>query len=376
MDINRLKEIIREEIYNTLTEVNDSYARVSKPKFIKDKNNPNFLYVNFKYDTGGGVLTALGKETMAGQIRRLSSAEAMKQATALAKDLEAKYNLEDIDVYDKENGVVQIFAVSDDFIDIDPNMLGKSVNEVKTYKKGDKLKIKLKNGKKFDVIFDVYANQKGVAFGKFKDGSGEYDTKPFSLDSIVVNEATEEDLNEMAKITGNLKSSIEKVIQDNPDLEGLPLKKKIKADKSVENALEGDTLYDNQLNKFIALIKGEREVGKRGRKANPTKIPTTKSLKKPTPDKQVSKPIKTTGMDNEDKEAFKSGESDEIAKSISKSTPEEKKEKFNLGLKFIKKYKDDKPKIDAYLKKAKEEYKLSTSMLKDLKRAAGRDVKS
>jgi hypothetical protein len=53
-----------------------------------------------------------------------------------------------------------------------------SVNEVTTYKKGDKLKIKLKNGKKFDVIFDVYAKQKGVAFGKFKDGSGEYNTKP------------------------------------------------------------------------------------------------------------------------------------------------------------------------------------------------------
>ncbi len=103
---------------------NDSYVRVSEPKFIKDKNNPNFLYVNFKYDTGSGVLTALGKETMSGQIRRLSSAEAMKQATALAKDLEAKYNLEDIDVYDKENGVVQIFAVSDDFMDMNPNMFG------------------------------------------------------------------------------------------------------------------------------------------------------------------------------------------------------------------------------------------------------------
>ena len=100
-----------------------SYVRVSEPKFVKDKTNPNFLYVNFKYDTGGGVLTALGKETMAGQIRRLSSAEAMKQATALAKDLEAKYNLEDIDVYDKENGIVQIFAISDDFIDMNPNML-------------------------------------------------------------------------------------------------------------------------------------------------------------------------------------------------------------------------------------------------------------
>ena len=47
-------------------------------------------------------------------------------------------------------------------------------------------------------------------------------------------------------------------------------------------------------------------------------------------------------------------------------------EKFNLGLRFIKKYKDDKAKIDAYMKKAKEEYKLSKSMLDDLNRAAGR----
>jgi hypothetical protein len=44
-------------------------------------------------------------------------------------------------------------------------------NEGKTYKKGDKLKIKLKNGKEFDLTFDSYGRQKGMAFGKFKDGS-------------------------------------------------------------------------------------------------------------------------------------------------------------------------------------------------------------
>jgi hypothetical protein len=54
-----------------------------------------------------------------------------------------------------------------------------SVNEVKKYKKGDKLKIKLKNGKEFDLTFDSYGRQKGMAFGKF-DG----DKKPFSLDTI------------------------------------------------------------------------------------------------------------------------------------------------------------------------------------------------
>jgi hypothetical protein len=59
-----------------------------------------------------------------------------------------------------------------------------SVNEAKNYKKGDKLKIKLPNGKKFDVVFVDYSGTKGIAYGKFKDG-GEVSTKPFSLSSIV-----------------------------------------------------------------------------------------------------------------------------------------------------------------------------------------------
>jgi hypothetical protein len=66
------------------------------------------------------------------------------------------------------------------------DMVGYSVvNEAKQYKKGDKLKIKLPNGKKFDVVFDMYSRTKGVALGKFKDGSGEYTIKPFNLDTIV-----------------------------------------------------------------------------------------------------------------------------------------------------------------------------------------------
>jgi hypothetical protein len=64
---------------------------------------------------------------MTGQIRRESAAEAMKLAGDVARDLEAKYNLEDIEISDLENGKVRVFAVSDDFINIDPNMLGESV---------------------------------------------------------------------------------------------------------------------------------------------------------------------------------------------------------------------------------------------------------
>ena len=62
------------------------------------------------------------------------------------------------------------------------------LKEAKKYKKGDKLKIKLPNGKEFDVVFDGYLKQDGVAFGKFKDEYGEFETKPFSLDTII-NEA-------------------------------------------------------------------------------------------------------------------------------------------------------------------------------------------
>jgi hypothetical protein len=73
-------------------------------------------------------------------------------------------------------------------------------------------------------------------------------------------------LNEMAKIAGALDAAIRKVIEDNPDLEGLPLKKAIKGSEKVKDALDTDELYDNQLNKFIALVKGQRELGKKGRK--------------------------------------------------------------------------------------------------------------
>lgn len=96
--------------------------------------------------------------------------------------------------------------------------------------------------------------------------------KKAELKSFVKEEILNEmAIQEMAKIKGDLQSSIEKVIKDNPDLERLPLKKAIKADADVQSALGDQTLYDNQLSKFIAASKGEREVGKRGRKSDPNK---------------------------------------------------------------------------------------------------------
>jgi hypothetical protein len=95
-------------------------------------------------------------------------------------------------------------------------------------------------------------------------------------------------LNEMAKISGKLESAIRKVIVNNHELEGLALKKKIKADDAVIDALEGDDLYDNQLNKFIALTRGERTLAQRGRK--PTETPTPKPSPKSVTTKPQSKP--------------------------------------------------------------------------------------
>ena len=99
------------------------YRRVSSPRYIKDKNNPNFLRVFIDYPTPEGAAIALGKETMSGQIRRLGAATAMQNMDKVAKDLKSKYDIEDIEITDMENGKIQLFAVSDDFIDIDPSTL-------------------------------------------------------------------------------------------------------------------------------------------------------------------------------------------------------------------------------------------------------------
>ena len=83
--------------------------------------------------------------------------------------------------------------------------------------------------------------------------------------------AEEEQLDEMAKIAGDLKAAIEKVIKANADAEKKDVRKAIKADDKVKAALGDEDLFDNQLNKFIDLVKGDREVGQRGRKADPDK---------------------------------------------------------------------------------------------------------
>ena len=133
-----------------------------------------------------------------------------------------------------------------------------------------------------------------------------------------------------------------------------------------------DDIATNTIEKNAANTVLGKEPGKRGRKSDPNKVdkPKAKKSKKKEPKGEESdKAEKVSSSD----EAEESASNDETAKELS-SGSDAKKEKFNLGLKFIKKYKDDQPKIDAYMKKAKEEYKLSQSMVDDLVRAAGREV--
>ena len=106
---------------------------------------------------------------------------------------------------------------------------------------------------------------------EFQSKAGEVDKikdrlKPGDTVSVV---AEDEALMEMAKIAGDLKIAIEKVIEKNKDGEKKDVRKAIKADDDVQAALgPDDDLFDNQLNKFIDLVRGEREVGQRGRKAS------------------------------------------------------------------------------------------------------------
>jgi hypothetical protein len=62
-----------------------------------------------------------------------------------------------------------------------------NLNQKKTMelKKGDKIQIKLVQNKIYQVIFVDYSNTEGIAFGKFINAEGEFQTKPFSLSSII-----------------------------------------------------------------------------------------------------------------------------------------------------------------------------------------------
>ena len=100
----------------------------------------------------------------------------------LKKNFKGMFYVVGYDLYHNDKKVMTINSDKDSVNSIVKTLKSKlkeSVNEAKKYKKGDKLKIKLKNGKEFDLTFHSYSRQKGMAFGKF-----DRDIKPFSLDTI------------------------------------------------------------------------------------------------------------------------------------------------------------------------------------------------
>lgn len=227
-------------------------------------------------------------------------------------------------------------------------------------------------------LLEIVREEISSALNEIPDFGGRFDQQVADKygDDATLQDATDEIVDEVLKDMDVTREDLKKDEEKAKEVLKAIRKKVVgkNQDPRVKKALEkqeefddsGNILQANQTNNAILKALGLKEPGKRGRKASEKKEEAPKAEPK----------SKESKSDNEDEEvvaATKAAGSDETAKELG-STPEDKKEKFNLGLKFIKKYKDDKPKIDAYLKKAKEEYKLTKSMLDDLKRAAGRDV--
>jgi len=180
-------------IKKSIMEGNKEYF---KPSIRKDKSNPNFLYVDITYPEGSDVLSVGGSKTMGGQDREEGAAKAMSMGNAIVKKLQAKYNIEDIEVKDLKNGKVEVFAVSDDFI----KMASPSLDEAKketavdmAKKQLDALGVKYELGNEFKPFKVIYkpTGQSDKFYDTFEDI-----VDLFNLKGVVkstMSEAKEED---------------------------------------------------------------------------------------------------------------------------------------------------------------------------------------
>lgn len=132
------------------------------------------------------------------------------------------------------------------------------------------------------------------------------------------NDSLEEaSLEEMAKLTDKggaftpLGQKAAEIIKNNPELEKGALLKTLKSDPEIAQILNDteEELYQNQTNQFASLVRGSREIGQRGRKANPDKPaaePKVKAEKSPklkiTNPTADEKPVSSTFIDGEDEE--------------------------------------------------------------------------
>jgi hypothetical protein len=165
------------------------------------------------------------------------------------------------------------------------------------------------------------------------------------------------------------------------------LEKQKDIESSEPGGYTGKQLQDNQTNKAILRALGfeskkgpkgptkpkaekPTSTGKKGRPASELKAEKTATL---TKGDDGFDSVDASDADN-DKEATQNIGSDSTAKKLG-NLATGKEETFNRILGLVEKYKDDKDKVDAFINKAKNEYKLSKTLLDQLKRVAGRDVK-
>jgi hypothetical protein len=130
-DLEKIKEFFLKD--RAMTAAYEAKEEYFKPVVRKDKSFPNFLYVDIAYPSGPGFTTALGSKTMSGQESEAGATKALAMGNEIVKKLEAKYNIEDIEVKDLKNGKVQVFAISDDF----NKMASPSLDEAKEEDKVD-----------------------------------------------------------------------------------------------------------------------------------------------------------------------------------------------------------------------------------------------
>lgn len=110
---SNLADILTKTPSDTIEEVADKVY--FKPTVVASEA-PNFLTIVVKYPEGEGYLSVGGQQTASGQEREQGAKKALEIAQKVAAQLQSKYNIEDIDVTDNQNGTVMIFAVSDDFV--------------------------------------------------------------------------------------------------------------------------------------------------------------------------------------------------------------------------------------------------------------------
>jgi hypothetical protein len=193
------KIIIHPEGYNpdgTLFDMKDVHKekiiRTFRDKMPKAQATPNM---------GGGITVHLRGFSLDENKNRIIVKINGKRLVIDKEDLQRLKSGKDVVGYSTKYAGQQEWIFAKDKWEIEGPL-----NEAKNYKKGDKLKIKLSNGKEFDVIFDGYLKQDGMAFGKFKDEYGEFETKPFSLDTII-NEAKKKAKKNTKKLNKPMRSS-------------------------------------------------------------------------------------------------------------------------------------------------------------------------